>query len=105
MLLRGDTVIGGVGFAEFDGFPDCCELQKLYLLASEKGQGLGYRMIKYVETQARLLGYRSIYLETHETLSAAIHEYERMGYSEIARPKSVIHTTMNKFYRKDLTNK
>ena len=31
VLLDGETVVGGVGVAEFEDLPGCCELQKLYL--------------------------------------------------------------------------
>ena len=95
-------MIGGIGFAEFDGFDECCELQKLYLDETARGQGLGYEMIRHIEEQARSLGYRRIYLETHTNLAAAIHVYERSGYREIPRPASVVHSTMNRFYLKEL---
>jgi len=64
VLLDEGKVIGGIGLAEFSGFPDCCELQKLYLDDSYKGQRLGYGMIEYIERKARKLGYLRIYLET-----------------------------------------
>ena len=102
VLLRDDTVIGGIGIAEFDDLPGCCELQKLYLDESARGQGMGYEMIRHMEAQAKALGYDRIYLETHSNLAAAIHEYERSGYREIQRPASVIHTTMDRFYLKEL---
>ena len=102
VLLRDGAVIGGVGVAEFGGFPDCCELQKLYLDETARGQGLGYEMIRHIEEQARSLGYRRIYLETHTNLRAAIHEYERSGYRRLDRPPSVVHTTMDRFYLKEL---
>ena len=102
VLLRDGTVIGGVGVAEFDGLPDCCELQKLYLREDARGRGLGYEMIRHIEAQARAMGYRRIYLETHTNLQAAIHEYERSGYRQIDRPAAVIHITMDRFYLKEL---
>lgn len=100
ILLQNGAFIGGIGFAEFDD--DCCELQKLYLADSAKGQGLGHRMIAYIENRAREMGYKRMYLETHSNLQAAIHIYEKAGYTEIARPKSVVHSTMDKFYIKNL---
>ena len=97
-----DTVLGGVGLAEFEGIPDCAELQKLYLDDSVKGRDLGYDMMKKVETAARELGYKRLYLETHNNLEAAIHLYEKCGYKEIERPKTVVHSTMNRFFLKEL---
>jgi putative acetyltransferase len=102
VLLEDGAVTGGVGLAEFEGLPGCCELQKLYLSPAARGRGLGYRMIRFIEDRARALGYRQIYLETHTNLQAAIHEYERSGYRQIPRPAAVIHTTMDRFYIKEL---
>ena len=102
VLINEDVLIGGIGLAEFNGFDKCCELQKLYLSDEAKGQGLGYKMIKYIEDKARELGYEQMYLETHTNLEAAIHIYEKMGYSLIGRPKCVVHSTMNRFYLKSL---
>ena len=102
VLVDEDVLIGGIGLAEFNGFDKCCELQKLYLSDEAKGQGLGYKMIKYIEDKARELGYEQMYLETHTNLEAAIHIYEKMGYSLIGRPKCVVRSTMNRFYLESL---
>ena len=103
VLLAGGTLIGGIGLAAFGGLPDCCELQKLYLAKDAQGHGLGYDLIRFIENRAKRMGYRQIYLETHTNLQAAIHLYEKTGFREIARPESVIHSTMNRFYLKELS--
>ncbi len=103
VLLQGEKLIGGIGLAEFTVFEDCCELQKLYLAPEAQGKGLGYTLIRRIEEKARELGYRRIYLETHTNLAAAIHVYERSGYREIPRPKSAVHSGMNRFYLKELS--
>ena len=102
VLLDSDCVVGGIGYAEFPGFSRCCELQKLYLDDAVKGQGLGYDLISFIEAQAREKKYKQMYLETHTNLQAAIHIYEKCGYREIPRPESVVHSTMNRFYLKEL---
>ena len=102
VLLDNQQLVGGIGLAEFDGFRDCCELQKLYLDDSVKGRGFGYQLIDKVEQEARALGYRRMYLETHTNLKVAIHTYEKSGYKEIDRPDCVVHSTMNRFYMKEL---
>ena len=102
VLEEDDSVIGGIGFAEFDGFDECCELQKLYLRDDHKGKRIGYRMVRYLEERAEESGYRRIYLETHTNLEAAIHLYEKCGYREIERPVSVVHSSMNRFYLKEI---
>lgn len=102
VLTQNGEAVGGVGLAAFDGFDGCCELQKLYLDDRVKGRGLGYRLMERIEHEARRLGYRRIYLETHTNLQAALHLYEKTGYREIERPPFVVHSTMNRFYLKDL---
>lgn len=102
VLLDDGELIGGIGLAKFDGIPDCCELQKLYLDDARQGAGIGYDMIRFIEERARKQGFQRMYLETHTNLQAAIHEYEKAGYVEIDRPDCVVHSTMNRFYLKEI---
>lgn len=104
LILTDDTgtVAGGVGLAAFAPFEHCAELQKLYLADAFKGAGLGYALIEAIEDKARSLGYRRMYLETHDCLAAAVHLYEKCGYRRIERPDGVVHSSMNRFYLKEL---
>ena len=95
-------VIGGIGYDRFEPIKDTAELQKLYLTDAAKGSGLGYELIDFIEEKMREAGYKVSYLETHDNLQAAIHIYEKKGYKEIERPKEVVHSTMNRFFRKEL---
>lgn len=104
VLLDGTDLAGGVGLAETDLFPGCCELQKLYLDDRWKGRGLGYRLMEQAEGEALRLGYQGIYLETHSKLKTAIHLYEKTGFREIRRPQKVVHSTMDRFFLKELTS-
>ena len=102
LVDENDSVLGGIGFAEFLPFEDCAELQKLYLADAVKGMGLGYKMIKYVESMMIEKGYKASYLETHSNLKVAMHTYEKSGYKKIERPKEVAHGAMTDFYYKKL---
>ena len=95
-------VIGGIGFAKLDFMEETAELQKLYLDDSAKGSGLGYELISLVEDKMKEAGYKYSYLETHDNLQAAIHIYQKSGYTEIERPKEVVHSAMNRFFKKSL---
>ncbi len=99
---EADRVVGGIGFAEFPLFDNCAELQKLYLDDSVKGNGFGYKLIEYVESRMRDAGYTTSYLETHINLKAAMHIYDKCGYTLIDRPKDVAHGAMTHFYIKTL---
>ncbi len=111
--VAGDSgkLVGGIGLAAFGGLAGtgligegerCAELQKLYLDDTVKGRGIGYEMIRHIEDKARELGFHRMYLETHTNLQAAMHIYEKSGYALIERPVSVMHSTMNRFYLKQL---
>ncbi len=102
MTDDNDKVIGGIGLAEFEFFDDCCELQKLYLADEVKGAGLSYKLVSLIEEKAKELGYKQIYLETHDNLVAAIHVYEKCGFKEIDKPAGVVHATMNRFFIKEI---
>lgn len=97
------NVLGGVGIAEFPGFAHCAELQKLYLSDAAKGKGLGKRLMHTAEDFAIAAGYRSLYLETHTNLQAAVGLYKKFGFHQIDKPPAVLHSTMNLFYRKELS--
>ncbi len=102
VLDDNDRLVGGIGLAELEFLEDCSELQKLYLADEVKGAGLSYRMISLIEEKAKELGYKWMYLETHDNLPAAIHVYEKCGYKEIEKPAGVVHATMNRFFIKEL---
>lgn len=95
-------VAGGAGVAEFRGFENCAEVQKLYLADEVKGKGIGKRLLQEVDQFARMAGYKRLYLETHSNLGTAIDLYEKMGFHQIDKPESVMHNTMNRFYLKNL---
>ncbi len=98
----GGCVVGGVGLAPFAPFENCAELQKLYLKDAVKGVGLGYELIARIEKKAEEMGYRQIYLETHDVLQTAIHIYRKCGYKETCKPDGVVHSTMNRLFIKEL---
>lgn len=57
--------------------------------------------MKTAEEWAKSVGYEKLYLETHTNLSAALNLYEKMGFVQIEKPCSTLHTAMNRFYIKN----
>ena len=101
-LDENDQAAGGVGVAEFEAFPHCAEIQKLYLHDSVKGKGYGKTLMKLAEDWAKEAGYKQLYLETHSNLKSAMKLYEKLGFGQIERPETVLHGTMDHFYLKKL---
>ncbi len=102
VLNEKDEVVGGAGVAEFDGIDRCAELQKLYFDGSIKGKGYSEKLFMILADWCKDKGYKKMYLETHTNLSNAIHLYQKLGFHEIEKPKSVVHSTMDHFYLKNL---
>ena len=48
-------------------------------------------------------GFRHLYLETHSNLKAALRLYEHLGFDLIERPSFVKHSTMDRFFFKDIS--
>jgi putative acetyltransferase len=103
-VLEDDNgaVLGGIGFERLGFMEETAELQKLYLADSAKRAGLGYELIALIEKKMSEAGYKYSYLETHDNLGIAIHLYEKCGYREIEKPKEVVHSAMNRFFKKAL---
>ena len=96
------VLLGGVGFAEFPALAGAAELQKLYLSDAAKGKGLGKKLFETAEAAAQKAGYRRAYLETHSNLTVAIALYQKENFTEIPKPDFVFHTTMDRFFIRDL---
>ena len=60
-------------------------LENVAVSPRHRGQGVGRRLLEFAEAEARRLGHRSIYLYTHEKMSAARALYARIGYAEYDR--------------------
>lgn len=72
-----------VGFASYgpSGARHEWKLHKLYLLASERGRGVGAAMIERVEVRAHSAGAKTVVLQVNKRNRVAIRAYERAGYT------------------------
>jgi putative acetyltransferase len=81
------VIIGGCGVYPTPGLPEgCAELVKLYLAASSRGKGIGWRLMNKTFESAKKIGYRQLYLESLPELGKAISLYERAGFKNIPGP-------------------
>jgi putative acetyltransferase len=75
------VIIGGCGVYPTPGLPKgCAELVKLYLDASKRGKGIGWKLMEKSFESARQFGFSHIYLESMPELSKAISLYEKAGF-------------------------
>jgi len=80
VLLREQTIIGF--FALLPSVNDQIELKRLYLKASERGQGLGKFMLKEALRIARKSGHAKIHLETVSNFVEAVSLYRKYGFQK-----------------------
>lgn len=83
--LNGE-VVGGCGVASFANSNEVCELKKLFLLPSGRGLGLGRELSERCLDFARTQGFKSCYLDTLESMTAAISLYESLGFKHLKQP-------------------
>ena len=83
LILEGDRAFGFCGYEETGGGE--LKLHKLYLEVSEHGRGLGSRVLRHVEDEARRRGLQRVVLGVNRFNEKAIRAYRRNGY-EIRSP-------------------
>ncbi|HMH15136.1 MAG TPA: GNAT family N-acetyltransferase [Edaphobacter sp.] len=69
--------------------PGVYEVAKMTVGEAYRGQGLGRQLLAYTIAQGKALGAESLYLETNEKLSDAIHLYEALGFRHLP-PERVV---------------
>ena len=70
------------GFASYSEKPEgVYHLNKIYILPSHQGQGLGQRLIQAVENAARQAGGRALELNVNRH-NPALNFYERQGFAQ-----------------------
>lgn len=72
---------GCVAYRRLD--PQTCEMKRLFVASSFRGQGLGTRLISELFEQARKTPYTRMRLDSHPHMRAAIHLYQQHGFYEI----------------------
>jgi putative acetyltransferase len=66
--------------------PGQFELAKMTVAESERGSGIGRRLLEFTIEEARRMGAHRLYLESNTKVAAAIHLYEELGFRHLSGP-------------------
>ena len=87
VALHAGVVVGGAGIAPLPGADEeTCELQRMYLSANHRRQGVGQLLLNQCLYQAKLLQFRRCYAETVSEMQGAVRFYEANGYQRLDAP-------------------
>lgn len=71
-----------------------CELRRLYVEPSFRGNGIGKALVTELLTEARLAGYARMVLDSHISMRGAHALYESLGFHRVSAPDDFPETLM-----------
>lgn len=81
IAYRGERAIGCGGLQRLDA--QIGEVRRIFLDETERGRGIGRRLLVELEDHARRLGYRRVRLTTGDGQPEALRMFQSAGYEEI----------------------
>lgn len=81
VIFRDEKPVGCGAYKLYDD--NTVELKRIYVDESLRGLGLGKELVRRLEADARIAGFRFAVLETGRKLTSAIELYKKMGYKII----------------------
>jgi len=96
----GKKVIGCIALRAMRQFAESGEVKRLYVRPAQRGRGIAAALHDALQTYAIKFGYRWLYLDTVDNMTAAIRLYEEHGYERCERYNENLQATI--FMRKQL---
>lgn len=74
---------GCIGLRKIDEYN--CEMKRLYVRSNFRGLGVGNLLVRQIISDAKMIGYSHMLLDTLPFLKSAIRMYENFGFYKISR--------------------
>ena len=100
VIEQNAQIKGAGGFAPLKGDETgvICELQKMYFLQELRGYGMGQKLLSLAIDTARQAGFKTMYLETVERMTAANGLYNKNGFKAASSQGCTGHNSCDTFY-------
>lgn len=85
VVEQNNNIIAGCGIGPVEGFPQVCELQKMYALNEARGSGIANELLQTALAFAKQ-HYEKCYLETLSNMTAANKFYQKHGFAAMDKP-------------------
>ncbi|WP_208559401.1 GNAT family N-acetyltransferase [Marinilactibacillus kalidii] len=85
VMKKNHKIIGGGGYGPFGHHKTTGELQKLYIIEEEQGQGYAHLLMRTILEEAGHV-YEEIYIETFASLAVANTLYLKYGFEKLDQP-------------------
>ena len=82
LAFVGEKLAGCIALRPFDGRQ--CEMKRLYVRSEFRGNELGRQLAQKVISEAKIIGYEEMLLDTLPTMTAAFKLYRSLGFQECA---------------------
>ena len=80
-----NEVVAGAGIFPTEGLPfNTCELVKMYVSSVARGKGIGKLLLQQCIDEAKVNGFKRMYIETMPELTYAIDMYKKNGFTFIS---------------------
>lgn len=83
LAMEGGRPVGCIALRPHVG--DECEIKRFFVKPAARGRGIGHRLLAAAVERAKLLGYRSICLDSSADMLAARRTYEAAGFKPCER--------------------
>lgn len=96
-IEENGEILGGI---VADGLGDSVEIEFLYVGENRRGQGLGRRLMAYVERLAKEKGFKRILLNTYSFQAPDFHK--KLGYTEVLKLSPAFDGFTQSYFLKNL---